>query len=216
MLDVKGYSQAFKRGLLPPPNYSVSEWADKNRTLPKSASAEPGQWRTSRTPYLKDIMDALTPNNGINKVVFVKPTQIGGTETGNNWIGYTIAHYPVPMMLVLPTVDLGKRSSRQRIKPMIESNSEMASKMKKASSRDQGGNSVMSKEFEGGILIITGANSGVGLRSMPCCFVMFDEVDGFPLDVDGEGSPLDLAEKRTDTFQNKKKIFYNSTPTTEG
>ena len=66
---------------------------------------------------MREPMDALSLNNGINKVVLMKPTQIGGTEIGNNWIGATIAHYPVPMMMVLPTVELAKARIQATRKP---------------------------------------------------------------------------------------------------
>ncbi len=42
-----------------PDKISVSDWADLNRRLDVKTSAEPGQWNTSRTPYLKGIMDAF-------------------------------------------------------------------------------------------------------------------------------------------------------------
>ena len=44
----------------PPADLSVSEWADTHRILHPLTSAEPGQWRTSRTPYLEGIMDAFS------------------------------------------------------------------------------------------------------------------------------------------------------------
>jgi phage terminase large subunit GpA-like protein len=68
----------------------VSEWADEHRMLSKKASAEPGRWSTERTPYLREIMDALSPSDPTPVVVLQKPTQIGGTESGNNWVGSII------------------------------------------------------------------------------------------------------------------------------
>ena len=208
------YTHAFQAGLKPPPIYTVSEWADKKRILPSKAASEPGPWRTDRNPPMRDVMDALSLNNGINRVALMKATQIGGTEVGNNWIGCTIDHYPVPMLMVLPTVELAKRSSKQRIRPMIEDTPALSAKISDNKSRD-GGNTILSKEFPGGTLIMTGANSAVGLRSMPVCNLFLDEVDAYDADVDGEGDPVEIAEKRTDTFNRKKKIFYCSTPTTE-
>jgi phage terminase large subunit GpA-like protein len=37
--------------------------ADAHRWLSSRASAEPGRYRTTRTPYLQAIMDALLPNH---------------------------------------------------------------------------------------------------------------------------------------------------------
>jgi phage terminase large subunit GpA-like protein len=50
---------AFLRALRPPPLQTVSEWADANRVLPSSSSAEPGPWRTDRVPYLREVMDGM-------------------------------------------------------------------------------------------------------------------------------------------------------------
>ena len=62
---------------------------------------------------------------------------------------------------------------------------------------------------------MTGANSAVGLRSMPVRYLFLDEVDGYPLDVEGEGDAISLAEARTRTFA-RRKIFIVSTPTISG
>jgi phage terminase large subunit GpA-like protein len=62
---------------------------------------------------------------------------------------------------------------------------------------------------------MTGANSAVGLRSMPVRYLFLDEVDAYDFDVDGEGDPVSLASQRTITFANRK-IFLVSTPTIQG
>ena len=92
--------RAWREGLIPDPLLSVSEWSDQHRMLSSKASSEPGRWRTSRTPYLKAIMDCLSPTSPVERVVFMKAAQLGATEMGNNWIGYVIHHAPGPMMAV--------------------------------------------------------------------------------------------------------------------
>jgi phage terminase large subunit GpA-like protein len=77
-----------------PPQLTVSEWAERHRMLGTRASAEPGPWRTSRTPYLKDVMDALSAVHPARRVVFMKGAQVGATESGNNWLGYIMHHVP--------------------------------------------------------------------------------------------------------------------------
>ncbi len=73
-----------------------------------------------------------------------------------------------------------------------------------------------SKEFPGGILVMTGANSAVGLRSMPARYLFLDEVDAYPASADEEGDPVALAEARTRTFAWRRKVFLVSTPTIRG
>jgi len=207
--------RAWRRGMRPDPDLTVSEWADKHRKLSSRASAEPGQYRTARTPYLRAIMDALSPNNPAQRISFMKAAQVGATEAGNNWIGFVIHHAPGPMLAVLPTVEMAKRTSRGRIDPLIEDSPALKERVQPARSRDAG-NSMLSKEFPGGILVLTGANSATGLRSMPARYVFLDEVDAYPASADEEGDPVSLAEARTTTFAHRRKVFMVSTPTIRG
>lgn len=200
------------QGWRPEPELTVSEWADKHRILPQKAAAEPGPWRTARTPYLRAILDALSPSSPYHTVVFAKGAQVGATETGNNWIGYVIHHAPGPMLAVMPTVEMAKRASKQRIAPMIDATPELAQRVSPARERDSG-NSLFAKDFAGGTLILTGANSAIGLRSMPARYLFLDEIDGYPRDIDGEGDPIELAIKRTSTFRRNRKVYMASTPT---
>jgi phage terminase large subunit GpA-like protein len=207
--------QAWRDGLRPDPALTVSEWADRHRLLSPRASAEPGRYRTDRTPYIRAITDALSPNDPARRVVVMKSAQIGFTEAGNNWIGYVIHHAPGPMLAVQPTVELAKRFSRQRIDPLIGESPALRERVKPARSRDAG-NTMLSKEFPAGILVITGANSAVGLRSMPARYLFLDEVDAYPPSADEEGDPVALAEARTRTFSWRSKVLLGSTPTIHG
>jgi len=119
------------------------------------------------------------------------------------------------MLSVQPTVELAKRNSRQRIDPLIEESSELRERVRPARSRDAG-NTMLSKEFTGGILIMTGANSAVGLRSIPARYILLDEVDAYPASADEEGDPVTLAEARSLTFAHRRKVLLISTPTVKG
>jgi phage terminase large subunit GpA-like protein len=212
--DRSRYIRAFMDGLKPDPILTVSQWADKHRVLSKVSSAESGQWKTSRTPFLREIMDSLSVTSQYTEVVFMKGTQVGGTECGNNFLGYIIDYAPGPVMSVMPRVEDAKKTSKTRIQPLIDESPRLSSKVKDQKARDSG-NTLLLKEFVGGLLVLAGANSAAGLRSTPIRYLIFDEEDAFPGDVEGEGDPIDLAKKRTDTFSGKKKVFHISTPTIE-
>lgn len=169
---------------------------------------------TARTPYLREIMDAMTPSHPCTDGVFKKGTQIGGSEAIYNALGYMADQVPCPVMLVMPTTDTGKRVSKQRLQPMIDETPALAAKFSGAKSRSSS-NTVMMKDFPGGLLVIAGANSGPGLRSMPMRIVLQDEIDAYPDDVDGEGDPCAVADKRTDQFARAKR-FKCSTPKIKG
>src|SRR6056297_555246 len=207
--------RAWRRGVRPDPDLTVSAWADQHRWLSSRASAEPGRYRTARTPYLRAIMDALSPGHPAQRISFMKAAQVGATEAGNNWIGFVIHHAPGPMLAVLPTVEMAKRTSRGRIDPLIEDSPALKERVQPARSRDAG-NSMLSKEFPGGILVLTGANSATGLRSMPARYIFLDEVDAYPASADEERDPVTLAEARTTTFSHRRKVFMVSTPTIRG
>nr|WP_173983182.1 phage terminase large subunit family protein [Magnetospirillum sp. SS-4] len=199
----------------PDPLLTVSEWADQHRVLSSRASAEPGRYRTNRTPYLREIMDCLSPSHSCRRVVFMKGAQVGATEAGNNFLGFIIHHAPGPVLAVQPTVEMAKRNSRQRIDTLIDESPILRERVKPARSRDAG-NTMLSKDFPGGTLVMTGANSAVGLRSMPARYLFLDEVDAYPASADEEGDPVALACARMATFAHRAKAFLVSTPTIRG
>ena len=210
--EVEPFLSGWASGWTPDPDLTVSQWADEHRKLGSKSSAEPGDWRTDRAPYAREPMDSLSVTDPTEVVVLMWGAQTSKTETGNNWIGYVIHHAPGPMMAVQPTVDMAKRLSKQRLADMIEQTPALKERVAESRSRDSG-NTLMSKEFPGGVLILAGANSASGLRSMPARYLFLDEVDAYPLDVDEEGDPVSLAIKRTTTFGRRRKVLITSTPT---
>lgn len=207
-------AELFRR-LEPRPPLSVSDWADRHRVLSGKGAAEPGPWRTARTPYLREPMDALSVTSDVQEVVLWFGTQLGKSETCNNWIGYNIDTNPGPMLLVQPTLDLAKRFSKQRIAPLIAATPVLRDRVQPARARDSG-NTLLEKDYEGGILVITGANSPAGLRSMPARDMMFDEIDAYPFVLVDEGDPMLIAENRQDTYAATGKRLKTSTCTVKG
>jgi len=211
MNSIDRLKTAFFKALKPPPEFSITEWADKYRKLPQVSSSEPGQWRTSRTPYLAEVMQELSPQSHAQEIVFMKGSQIGATEAGLNWLMFVIDHVPAPTLAVQPTVEIAKRYSKQRLTSSINLCQKIRKKVTESVSR-RSGNNILQKDFPGGTIMIGGANSAAALRGMPIANLKADEVDGWPSDVEGEGDPLALAIRRTTNFP-RRKIFIISTPT---
>lgn len=201
------------KSVAPPPKLTVSEWADRYRKLSSENAAEPGQWRTDRAPYQREIMDSVT-EPGIEQIVIMSSSQIGKSEIINNIIGYYIDIDPGPLLMVQPTVDIAQDYSKRRITPMVADTEVLAAKVADSKTRDLN-NTILMKVFPGGFLAMGGANSPAGLASRPIRILLFDEVDRYPDSAGGEGDPTSLAEKRAITFWNRKKIFV-STPTIKG
>lgn len=211
MIQAPDIIVGFLDGLRPAKHLLPSEWADQYRYLSSRAASEPGQWRTSRTPYLKEIMDCFDTHSQVREVVIMKGAQLGLTEAGYNVLGYFIDTDPGPLMYVGPTEGVTKRNTKMRFDPMIEASPTLSTKIGKAKSRDSS-NTISQKNFPGGVIIFAGANSAASLRSVPIRVIVFDETDAFPIDLEGEGSPIELGMARTRTFSNKK-VLKISTPT---
>lgn len=209
------YRRAFFEGLHPDPLLTVSEWADKHRVLSSRGSPEPGQYRTSRAPYLREPMDKLSVTSLSTMVVVMKGAQLGFTEVGHNWMGYTIHHAPCPMMVIEPTDVVMKRNIRQKIDPMIEDCPELAKRIPPKRAKD-GGNNLEGKEFPGGMLLFGTAGSTASLRSTSIRHLMLDEIDEYEEDLNDQGGVLELADARTFAYGEKAKIYIPSTPTVEG
>ena len=194
-----------------------------SRKLARMRSIEDGRPNKSRRRRIGDIR--AVPSVPVRCISVNSPSHLylcskgwiptHNTEAGNCFLGFIIHQAPGPALAVQPTVELAKRNSRQRIDPLIEESPALRDKVKPARSRDAG-NTMLSKEFAGGILIMTGANSAVGLRSTPARYIFLDEVDAYPASADEEGDPVSLAEARSLTFAHRRKVFLASTPTIRG
>ena len=189
---------------------SVSEWADKYRFLPAGyPTPEIGQWRTSRVPYLRRIMDVFMQPK-IEKIVLCKGSQIGGTEAEYNMICYAISEDPDPMLIVYPTEDLAKVASKNRLRPSFES----CEPIRNSKTKEQDDFNIMEMQFKRMTLSLVGSNSPAKLASRPIRYVIIDEVDKFPPYVGKEADPISLALERQKTFYNRKAVII-STPTLE-
>jgi phage terminase large subunit GpA-like protein len=208
------YREGWCAGLMPPAAMTVSEWADQHRILSGKGSAEKGPWRTARTPYLREPMDCLSPSHPMRRVVLMFGSQMGKTEVVLNWLGAIIHLWPGPTLLVQPTLDMAKRLNRQRLDPLLKETPVLTERVAPARSRDSG-NTMFLKEFQGGLFVLTGANSGSGLQSMPAAYLAADEVSSYPIEADDKGDPLENAETRTSTFP-MGKVLITSTPGTRG
>lgn len=204
-------------GLKPIPKTSVSEWADTYRIV--SDGARPGRWRTSNAPYQKEIMDAFT-QPGVRRVVAKTASQVGKSDIMNNVIGRFAHIDPAAIMMIQPSIDMAEDYSKSRIAPMIRDTKVLRNLFydvkagKTAKTRDSN-NTILSKIFPGGRLIMCGANSPAGLASRPIRVLLADEVDRFPDSAGTEGDPVELAAKRMTTFWNRVMGLF-STPTNEG
>ena len=211
MLATQWQSQIIKH-FNPPPNLTISQWADTYRQLSAEGSAEPGRWRTSRAEYQRGIMDAANDPR-IDTVVVMKSAQVGATEIINNIVGYFSKNDPAPILVIQPTLEMAQTWSKDRFAPMVRDTETLAELFNTQSRKSN--NTILHKIYPGGHLTIAGANSPASLASRPVRIVLFDEVDRYPPSAGVEGDPVTLATKRSTTFWNRLLILV-STPTIKG
>ncbi len=212
MLPVVG--EQVRRGVKPRDLLTVSQWADRVREL-KSGTNAPGRWRTQLTPYLEEIMDALSEHSPVRQVTFIKSSGVGGTEAMYNWLGYIMQHLQnKDLLVVVPTLELRDRSFNPRLAKMLDESPSLAELVTR-SSRNKSNRGDLLEYGARARIIKAGANSPDSLRSDHLPYVICDEVDAFPWDVGGEGDPMTLIENRQRTFS-RAKTYLVSTPTLAG
>lgn len=201
--------QAWRDAWKIPERLKPSEWAERNRVLSTAESSEPGRWNNSRTPYLVGIMDAVC-ETGVEEIVFVKPTQVGGSETLRNLLGYFIDNDPGPCLIVMPSEASAEEMVRDRIRPLLDT----TPALKRHVLPNREDNTLSCIKLDSMPIFTGWAGSPQSLASKPCRYVLPDEIDKYPPFSGREADPLSLAAERTQTFLHRKRIIKTSTPTT--
>ncbi|HDS1775900.1 TPA: phage terminase large subunit family protein [Pseudomonas putida] len=211
----KVYREAYGRGLQPDPELWVDEWSDEYMRIPRdTGAAEPGKYRTARTPYAREPMRCLSPAHPCKRVITMVASQLMKTQIALNWIGALIHMSPSNILTLLPSLALAKRVSA-RIGKTIAATPELRARVAASRSRDAR-NTMDTKEFEGGTLYATTAGSASNLAELAAKYIYGDEIDRWDVDVDEEGDPIELAETRGSTFGRNAKFYFSSSPTIKG
>lgn len=197
----------------PPEQITVTECAEKYRILP-SSNREGGAYLVSRTPFARDIMDAFNDPE-VEEISIMGSAQWAKTTIMENIIAFVIKVQPSNILLVLPTLDFARRFSKTRLEPMIEDSPELKRLVAKKKSRDSD-NTILSKSFIGGSIIMVGANSPGGLRGFTAPYIFVDDIDAIEIGSTKEGDFIARAERAAETFEGIRKFFRASTPSIDG
>jgi phage terminase large subunit GpA-like protein len=191
----------------------VSEWADKNRVIPKELSSKPGAWDNNYTKYLVGIMDALSQLSPTRKVAVMKGAQVGAsTGIVENFFGYKIDHAPSGVLYVNGDAGLAKRTFEVKIDRLISS-CNLSHKIKNFNPKSKKtGSTSERKDFENGFILGYGANNPTKLRDISVEAAIAEEFESWPDNAGKEGTINKLFENRTKSFENTRKILYQSTP----
>ena len=203
--------QSFIDGAKPQPRITYTEWANASFYLSKESASEYGRYRTSRTPMVEEILDELSPSSKTEVVVLVKPTQLAGTTAALIFLCGIAALYPGPTLFMQPTDAMVRSFSKKKLATCLKLCPDLVGKIKDQKSRTSE-NTILQKDFPGGSWLLSGSNSGASYRSESIKYLILDDFDGYEVDIEGEGSPEELADRRTGTFPGRK-VYINSTTT---
>lgn len=204
-LDVAWHAAAPRRAL------PVSEWADTHRELSGKQAGERGRWRTSRTPFLREIMDCLSVTSRVNDIVVMKSSQVGVTEATVNFLGYVMDYAPAPVMVMMPTLESRDAWKVQKLNPLLQETPVIKTLLGGIRSRDAANRQDLI-DFPGGVLFLAGGNSANSYAQRSVRYLILDDLDRFPVEIGEEGDVILLAKGRTKAFARAKRLFI-STPT---
>jgi len=202
--------------MLPDVSLDYVDWAERYYHFPKGDRSE-GKYRIERTPYLKDILLALSPDHPAQKIVFIKPTQIGATTLSNIILSAIPHSYPANCAFIFPTAAMAERHVKTKLQKAWDAIPELADKI--GSPKNKDGSTLLFRMFPGGSIAIAGAGSADVQRSLSFQILLLSDVDHQEFLIHGEGGPVALFEKRTDSYggvARRKKIFVESTPRLKG
>ena len=205
------YKSTFQKHILPDPDINFVEWANEHFYLSREAASEYGRYRTNRTPFVEEPLFDLSPQSDAETVVVIKPTQCGGTTISLVFMCAIADISPGPTLFMQPTDAMAKSFSKKKLSTCLKHIPTLKGKVKDPKSRDSG-NTILQKDFEGGSWMLTGANAGASYRQESIKYLILDDFDGFEIDIEGEGDPKELADRRTGTFAGRK-VYINSTTT---
>jgi len=204
------------RGFSKRKRMSVSEWADSYRVLTEKGSPEPGRWRTSRNPMLREIMDCLSEHSSVRDITIMKASQVGVTEGPFvATVGYYMAHTPSSIMVLMPTIVSRNKWRVQKLQPMLDHTDcvkelidERAFSAKKTQDIIDCANNAL--------LYLAGGNSRSSYDQASIRVLLMDDLDRFPPFIKDEGDPVSLGKTRLKAFDRTYKFLRASTPTVEG
>lgn len=214
----RGIFEAFKKGILPPPDRTLAEWAEAEYYLPPESAAEPGLISLERTPYAYGICEAFDDPE-VEEITMQMAAQLAKSTIILAAMGQVCATpgKGAPMLILMPTLDNAEMLSKERFAPMIKSSSALRDNL--IDNRKQGaGQTILQKNFKNGAIVtFVGSNAPAALASRPVKYLLADEIDRFAISAGKEGDPLKLGIKRTSTFKgNGRKVLKTSTPTLKG
>lgn len=194
-------------------NIKPSDWCEQNRFMTSDVSPIEGYFSYDNSPYLREVVDCLSPDHPAHTVAVMKGAQIGFSsgviEAGIGWI---ISECPGNILFLVGHEDLVKDAG-DKVDRMIDNSGIrhlIRSQTKRAKSNKTGDTNTL-KQYPGGYAKIGIANHKM-LRNISMRYGFIDDYESMKGASKESGSTEDLVRQRFAAFKTKKKLFFISTP----
>jgi phage terminase large subunit GpA-like protein len=196
---------------VPLSNILPSAWVEENVVM---GPPFPGPYRYTKTPYCREIIDRLAPDNDARVVAVIKGMQIG-VSAGVIIPGlcYIIKEAPGNTYFTVGAPDLINKSV-EKLDLMID-NAGLRSYIKPQVQRvraQKSGDTNTKKDFVGGFINITTPNNHKEWRDVSLRYGFIDDFEAAKAASKESGSTRKLIEGRFAAYADTHKIFYISTP----
>lgn len=213
-LQLLALQKAVRSGLRPllvPTPMRLSQWMAKHFYLSEESSYEKGKWQAY--PFQTSIADCMG-HDDIPFVTWRKPSRVGYTKIFLAAIAYFAEHKRRNQVVYQPTDDDRDEFVTTELEPMLRDVQVMRRAFPKFNRKSKE-NTLRQKRFLGCLLHLRGARAAKNFRRLTVDNVYYDESDGFDADVEKEGSPFKLGDKRLEGATFPKSIA-GSTPKMKG
>ena len=184
----------------PPPDLTVSQWAEAHRRLPTSSPSRGARWSNATAPYLTEIQDAAA-DVAVRRLVIMGCHQSGKSEAIHNAVGYWAEHDPSNVLWVMPSFEDAKRRSRGALADMIRSTPSLRAIVRGRRAprgAHEAESTLLEKVYPGGSLILAGSGTPNSFAGISARRAVADEFERFAtLD---EGATDVLLGNRTSAF----------------
>ncbi|NNS71987.1 DUF1983 domain-containing protein [Escherichia coli] len=209
---LRHFVRAGLRSLFRPEPQTAVEWADANYYLPKESAYQEGRWET--LPFQRAIMNAMG-SDYIREVNVVKSARVGYSKMLLGVYAYFIEHKQRNTLIWLPTDGDAENFMKTHVEPTIR-DIPLLLAMAPWYGKKHRDNTLTMKRFSNGRgFWCLGGKAAKNYREKSVDVAGYDELAAFDDDIEQEGSPTFLGDKRIEGSVWPKSIR-GSTPKVRG
>ncbi|HGX2211545.1 TPA: phage terminase large subunit family protein [Escherichia coli] len=209
---LRHFVRAGLRSLFRPEPQTAVEWADANYYLPKESAYQEGRWET--LPFQRAIMNAMG-SDYIREVNVVKSARVGYSKMLLGVYAYFIEHKQRNTLIWLPTDGDAENFMKTHVEPTIRDIPSLLALAPWYGKKHRDNTLTMKRFSNGRGFWCLGGKAAKNYREKSVDVAGYDELAAFDEDIEQEGSPTFLGDKRIEGSVWPKSIR-GSTPKVRG